>query len=139
VRCLSRLHFVFQVRLYNTLCQYQLSRTCPIQHNNRRLSLWVFTKIFQRVKWSRYTDESKTSTVACKQNYAKLQWHISSIKQCTLQFSWDPKGRGFDSHRGQANFSDCSVWMHTQSNITNIIFTWVHNTNTQRNHHICWI
>jgi hypothetical protein len=24
------------------------------------------------------------------------------------------------------------VWMHTQSNITNIIFTWVHNTNTHK-------
>ena len=32
---------------------------------------------------------------------------------------WYPKGRGFDSHRGQANFSACPVWMHTQSNITN--------------------
>ena len=31
--------------------------------------------------------------------------------------------RGFDSHRGQANFLGCPVWMHTQSNITNIIFT----------------
>jgi hypothetical protein len=41
--------------------------------------------------------------------------------------------RGFDSHRGQAiNFSACLVWMHTQSNITNIIFTWVHNTNTHK-------
>ena len=37
----------------------------------------------------------------------------------------------FDCHRGQANFSACPVWMHTQSNTTNIIFTWVvHNTNT---------
>jgi hypothetical protein len=25
-----------------------------------------------------------------------------------------------------------SGWMHTQSNITNIIFTWVHNTNTHK-------
>jgi hypothetical protein len=42
-----------------------------------------------------------------------------------------PKGRGFDSHRGQANFqlARCGMWMHTQSNTTNIIFTWVHNTN----------
>jgi hypothetical protein len=32
--------------------------------------------------------------------------------------------------RWEANFSACPVWMHTQSNITNIIFTWVHNTNT---------
>jgi hypothetical protein len=24
------------------------------------------------------------------------------------------------------------VWMQTQSNITNIIFTWVHNTNTHK-------
>jgi hypothetical protein len=29
---------------------------------------------------------------------------------------------GFDSHRGQANFSACRVWMYTQSNITNIIY-----------------
>ena len=27
------------------------------------------------------------------------------------------------SHHGQANFSACPVWMHTQSNTTNIIFT----------------
>jgi hypothetical protein len=27
-------------------------------------------------------------------------------------------------------FQACPVWIHTQSNITNIIFTWVHNTNT---------
>jgi hypothetical protein len=25
------------------------------------------------------------------------------------------------------------VWMYTQSNITHIIFTWVHNTNTEKN------
>jgi hypothetical protein len=36
----------------------------------------------------------------------------------------------------QANFSACPVWMHTQSNITNIIFTWVHNTNTHKKYHI---
>ena len=36
------------------------------------------------------------------------------------------KGRGFDSHRGQANFSPRLVWMHTQSNIVNIIFTNTH-------------
>jgi hypothetical protein len=31
-------------------------------------------------------------------------------------------GRGFDSHRGQENFSACPVLMHTQSNIKNEIF-----------------
>jgi hypothetical protein len=30
-------------------------------------------------------------------------------------------------------FQACPVWIHTQSNITNIIFTWVHNTN-RKNH-----
>ena len=30
------------------------------------------------------------------------------------------KGRGLDSHRGQANFSACPVWIYTQSNIKNI-------------------
>jgi hypothetical protein len=37
-----------------------------------------------------------------------------------------PKGRGFDSHRGQANFSACLVWMHTQSNITHWKKKWNH-------------
>ena len=32
----------------------------------------------------------------------------------------------YNSHRGQANFSACLVWMHTQSNITNI-FLLMHN------------
>jgi hypothetical protein len=42
-------------------------------------------------------------------------------------------------HRGQANFSACPVWMHTQSNITNIIFTWVHITpTTQKIFHYNW-
>ena len=39
----------------------------------------------------------------------------------------DPKGRGFDSHRGQANVSACPVWMHTQSNITNIVTNCIKN------------
>jgi hypothetical protein len=30
-----------------------------------------------------------------------------------------------DFHRGQANFSACPVWMHTQSNITNIVKEYV--------------
>ena len=42
------------------------------------------------------------------------------------------KGRTFDSHRGQAFFQACPVWIYTQSNITNIVFTWVHNTNTEK-------
>ena len=28
------------------------------------------------------------------------------------------KGRGFDSHRGQADFSACLVWIYTQSKIS---------------------
>jgi hypothetical protein len=30
-------------------------------------------------------------------------------------------------HTGQANFSAYPVWIYIQSNIKNIIFTWVHN------------
>ena len=41
------------------------------------------------------------------------------------------KNRGFDS-KGQANVSACPVWMHTQINTTNIIFTRVHNTNIHK-------
>jgi hypothetical protein len=51
------------------------------------------------------------------------------IYQCVL-WSWYPKGHRFDYHRSQANFSACSVWIYTQSNIKNIIFTWVHNIKT---------
>jgi hypothetical protein len=29
-------------------------------------------------------------------------------------------------------FQACPVWIHTQSNITSIIFTWVHYTNTEK-------
>jgi hypothetical protein len=29
-------------------------------------------------------------------------------------------------------FQAWPVWIYTQSNITNIIFTWVHNTNTEK-------
>jgi hypothetical protein len=28
------------------------------------------------------------------------------------------------------------VWIYTQSNITNIIFTWVHNTNAEKKYHV---
>ena len=35
-----------------------------------------------------------------------------------------------NSHRCQTNFSACPVWIYTQSNIKNIIFTWVHNIKT---------
>jgi hypothetical protein len=43
------------------------------------------------------------------------------------------KGRGFDSHRGQANFSACPVWTHSDKTSQTYIFTGVHNTrNTQK-------
>jgi type IV secretory pathway VirB3-like protein len=29
-------------------------------------------------------------------------------------------------------FQACAMWIYTQSNITDIIFTWVHNTNTEK-------
>jgi hypothetical protein len=31
-------------------------------------------------------------------------------------------------------FQACPVWIYTQSNITSIIFTWVHYTNTEKIH-----
>jgi hypothetical protein len=30
------------------------------------------------------------------------------------------------------SFQACPVWIYTQSNITSIIFTWVHYTNTEK-------
>ena len=41
-----------------------------------------------------------------------LSVHPQSLKSL-------PDYGGFDSHRGQANFSACPVWMHTRSNATN--------------------
>ena len=38
----------------------------------------------------------------------------------SVHFNQYPKGFGLNSHCGQANFTACPVWMHTQSNITNI-------------------
>jgi hypothetical protein len=35
-----------------------------------------------------------------------------------------------DSHRARHIFQACPVWIYTQSNITNIIFTWAHVTPT---------
>jgi hypothetical protein len=32
-------------------------------------------------------------------------------------------------------FQACPVWIYTQSNITSIIFTWVHYTNTEKKNH----
>jgi hypothetical protein len=51
-----------------------------------------------------------------------------------------PKGRRFDSHRGQAYiFQACPVWIYTQSDIASIVFTWVHYTNTEKNHNLILI
>jgi hypothetical protein len=36
-------------------------------------------------------------------------------------------------------FQACSVWIYTQSNITSIIFTWVHYTNTEKTHHLVYL
>jgi hypothetical protein len=33
---------------------------------------------------------------------------------------------------GRHVFQACPVWIYTQSNITSIIFTWVHYTNTEK-------
>ena len=57
----------------------------------------------------------------------KLAWPRWEL---CLFMNWYPKSRGFGSHRGQANFSARPMWIYTQSNIINIIFTWVHNIKT---------
>jgi hypothetical protein len=36
-------------------------------------------------------------------------------------------------------FQACPVWIYTQSNITSIIFTWVHYTNTEKSLNLCYI
>ena len=60
--------------------------------------------------------ELTSSFDICKFSYDSfLSWQsIEFVEHWTSK----PKIRGFDSHRGQANFSACPVWIYTQSNIT---------------------
>jgi hypothetical protein len=46
-----------------------------------------------------------------------------------------PDHGGNRSIRGQV-VSARPVWMHSESNLRNIIFTWVHNTNTYKKYHL---
>ena len=49
-----------------------------------------------------------------------------------LAFILPGKLEKYASHRGQAYFSSLPGRINTQSNITSIIFTWVHYTNTEK-------
>ena len=61
-----------------------------------------------------------TSPMLCQLNYA-----VRSVRVC------DTVVRHI--------FQACPVWIYTQKNITNIIFTWVNNTNTEKKRQwYCW-
>jgi hypothetical protein len=47
----------------------------------------------------------------------QLSYEVKSVRVGDMKYQY-PKSRGFDSHSGQANFSACPVWMHTQSTNT---------------------
>ena len=48
----------------------------------------------------------------------------------TVKYACPPCMKSMPAHRGQAYFQACPVWKYTQSNITSILFTWVHYTIT---------
>ena len=52
-----------------------------------------------------------------------MTWLVAQLTEHRTSDISIPKGRGFDSHHGQTNFSACPVWIYTQSNIKNIILT----------------
>ncbi len=48
----------------------------------------------------------------------QLSYEVKSVRVCDIsKLSLVPIGL-FDSHRGQADFSACPVWIYTQSNTT---------------------
>ena len=67
--------------------------------------------------------------------------HLSRATRDQLEEHWAsiPKVVGSIPTAARQTFQPCPVWIYTQSNITNIIFTSVHNTNTDKNHvhHYC--
>jgi hypothetical protein len=70
-----------------------------------------------------------------KQNWKKDNLTDDRETGTNLQPVWILNNPDGDTHvriKGCRFDSACPVWMHTQSNITNIIFTWVHNTNTHK-------
>jgi hypothetical protein len=86
-----------------------------------------FSSFFQHAKWYKINFswiqaspwESNITLVLAYCMFVMLLW----LSEC-------PR---FDSHHGQAYFSILpSVDIYTQSNITNIIFARVHNTNTEK-------
>jgi hypothetical protein len=65
----------------------------------------------------------------------KWLWGLGTrMKYLTLEQTWSRSagGRTLDWYPKVvgSNFSACSVWIYTQNNIKNIIFTWVHNIKT---------
>ena len=55
--------------------------------------------------------------------FVMLLWGCIHTGQARIYELWNT------SHSGRHIVQACPVWIYTQSNITNIIFTWVHNTN----------
>ena len=54
---------------------------------------------------------------------SQLNYEVKSVRVCDIsELSLVPIGL-FDFHRGQADFSACPVWIYTQSNTTNTLFT----------------
>ena len=56
-----------------------------------------------------------------------------SVAQLAEHWASIPKVVGSILTVARHIFQACPVWIYTQSNITNIIFTWVHNTKTKKN------
>jgi hypothetical protein len=60
--------------------------------------------------------------------------HRVSLKNMSAKVWIEPTTFGILAHLGKHIFQAYQVWIYTQSNITSIIFTWVHYTNTEKIH-----
>ena len=82
-------------------------------------------------------------------NWTYNLWNTSPIWESNLwpleyqpmgipEWAGIPKVVGLIPTVARHSFQACPVWIYTQSNITNIIFNWVHNINTEKSQLYDW-
>ena len=104
--------------------------------------LWVYILYPRRVSWKIYLATGEIysnlrpwmvviSTKTKIKPSRRLCWYWRNQTQFqNIAYSNRTRGRRFDIHCVQTYLSACPVWIWTQINTTNIIFTWIHNMKT---------
>jgi hypothetical protein len=74
----------------------------------------------------------------CWCNVLRWIWCLWCSSECIStsgkleKYAWPWWEMGIEPTVVRCIFQACPVWIYTQSNITSIIFTWVHYTNTEK-------